>query len=62
MGAAAGVNEKDTVRADNITEFIPERTGPVILKTFFPESIAFRLIPANCLQQEHNLRMTGNDN
>ena len=37
-----------TVRAEIITELIPERAGPVIFKTFLLELIAFRLIPVIC--------------
>ena len=37
-----------TVRAEIITELILERAGPVILKTFLLELIAFRLIPDFC--------------
>ena len=38
----------NTVRAEIITELIPKRAGPVILKTFLLELIAFRLIPVIC--------------
>ena len=38
----------NTVRAEIITELIPERAGPVIFKTFLLELIAVRPIPAFC--------------
>ena len=41
-------SEKNTVRAEIITELILERAGPVILKTLLLELIAFRPIPAIC--------------
>ena len=34
-----------TVRAEIITELIPERVGPVIFKSFLLELITFRPIP-----------------
>ena len=37
-----------TVRAESITEFILERAGPAIFKTFSLELRAFRLIPVIC--------------
>ena len=37
-----------TVRAGIITELVLERAGPVILRTFLLEFIAFRLIPVIC--------------
>ena len=40
-----GAPEMVTVRAEIITEFILERTGPVISKTFSLEFQTFRLIP-----------------
>ena len=38
----------NTVRTEMTTEFILERAGPVIFKTFFLEFVAFRLIPIFC--------------
>ena len=37
-----------TVRAEIITEPIPEKAGPVMSKTFLLELMAFRLIPVIC--------------
>ena len=37
-----------TVHAENITELIPKRAGPIIFKTFLLELIAFSLIPVIC--------------
>ena len=37
-----------TVRAEIITELIPERAGPVIFKNALLELKAFRLIPVIC--------------
>ena len=44
-----------------ITELILEKAGPVILKTFLLELVAFRQIPVIFLQEE-SLKITGNDN
>ena len=41
-----------TVCAEIITEFILERAGPVILKTFLLELKALRLTPVIFLQEE----------
>ena len=49
------------VRAEIITEIIPDRAGPVISETFSLEFLAFRLIPGICLQEEQSLKITGND-
>ena len=38
----------NTVRAEIITELVPERLGPVIFNSFLLELITFRPIPAIC--------------
>ena len=45
----------DTVRAETITELVPERVSSVIFKTSF----RFQQLALN---EEHDLKMTGNDN
>ena len=43
-----GLDMIHAVRAEVITELIPERVGPVIFKTLLLELIAFRPIPVVC--------------
>ena len=52
----------DAVRAGTIAELVPERAGPIIHRTFFPEIDAFRQVPAIWPARGAKHEMTGNDN
>ena len=61
-GFCQGAKTRFTVRAEIISELIPERADPVIFRTFLLELIACRPIPVKGLQEEQSLKITGNDN